>query len=63
MPGLSVLDRTRLGRWSLKQQTTEVLLSLVEAATVSAQTAVAAVGSVATQSRQASAMSERYSES
>ena len=62
MPGLSVLDRTRLGRWSLKQQTTEVLLSLVEAATVSAQTAVAAVGSVATRSHQASAMSERYSQ-
>ena len=62
MPGLSVLDRTRLGRWSLKQQTTEVLLSLVEASTVSAQTAVAAVGSVATRSHQASAMSERYSQ-
>ena len=62
MPGLSVLGRTRLGQWSLKQQTAEVLLSLVEAATVSAQTAAAAVGSVATRSRQSSAMSERYFE-
>ena len=34
----------------------------MEAATVGAQTAVAAVGSVATQSHQASAMSERYSQ-
>ena len=59
VPGLSVLDRTRLGRWSLKQQTTEVFLSLVEAATVSAQTAVAAAGSVASRSRSGSAMAER----
>ena len=34
----------------------------MEASTVSAQTAVAAVGSVATRSHQASAMSERYSQ-
>ena len=43
MPGMTVLDRTRLGRWSMKQQGAEVLASLVELAYTVSSSALTAV--------------------
>ena len=45
MLGMTVLDRTRLGQWLMKQQGAEVLASLVKLATSVSSSAVSAVSS------------------
>ena len=63
MPGMTVLDSTRLGRWSMKQQGAEVLASLVESATTVSHSAVAAVRSLPSRSRGPTTMPEHYTAS
>ena len=63
MPGMTVLDRTRLGRWSMKQQGAEVLASLVESATTVSSSALTAVRALPSRSRGPTTMPEHYTAS
>ena len=63
MPGMTVLDRTRLGRWSMKQQGAEVLASLVESASTVSSSAASAVRAMPSRSRSPTTMPEHYTAS
>ena len=58
-----MLDRTRLGRWSVKQQGAEVLASLVESASTVSHSAVSAVRALRSRSRGPTTMPEHYTAS
>ena len=60
MPGMTVLDCTRLGWWSMKQQGAEVLASLVELASTVSSSALMAVRALPSRSRGPTTMPEHY---